>query len=233
MNTPRYDIIGQALSDTSSARMLCELMEGRAFTNKELAAAAGISAPTATAHLRLLQDAGFVVAEKSGRCVYHRIANSEVAQTLEQLATLQPSQRLYSTQQKKAGDLAVVRSCYDHLAGPLAVAMTDALLRMGAMVELNGAFEPQPAGIWNKLGVTLPERPGRKPFARPCLDWTERKPHIAGPLGRQILTQALDLQWMKRRRHKRGLHLTRDGVRAFEQMLKLDAELMEKAMSHG
>lgn len=233
MTTPRCDIIGQALDDTSRARMLCELMDGRAFTNKELAAAAGISAPTATAHLSLLRDAGFVIAEKSGRCVYHRIANVDVAQTLEQLVALQPTTALYQTQQKKAGDLAVVRSCYDHLAGPLAVAMTDVLIQKGALIEQDGIFHAQPAPVWAKLGVILPDRPGHRAFARPCLDWTERKPHIAGPLGKQLLTRALDRCWMQRRTHKRRLQVTSKGAAALEQLLQLDRELMGKAMCHG
>ena len=221
MITPRFDILGQAIADASQTRMLCELMEGRAYTNKELAAAAGVTPQTATAHLRLLQTAGLVLAEKRGRCVYHRLAGPEVAQALEQLAAIAPSESLHRAQRRKAGGLAEVRSCYDHLAGPLAVAMTGAFLKRGMLVEEQGTFRATPAGEWAKLGVVLPERPGRQPFARPCLDWTERRLHVAGPVGRQILEHALAAGWLSRGRQKRGVLLTAPGRQALDQILGL------------
>lgn len=224
MTTPRFDILGQAISDASRTQMLCELMDGRAYTNKELAAAAGVTPQTASAHLRLLQDAGLVLAEKRGRCVYHRLASGEVAQALEQLAAIAPADSLYRAQRRKAGDLAQVRSCYDHLAGPLAVAMTAACLKRGLLVEVQGVFQVTPAAEWDRLGVQLPRAPGRQPFARPCLDWTERKLHVAGPLGRQILEHALAAGWMQRQKHKRGLLLTAPGRQALEQILGLRSE---------
>ncbi|UWQ24462.1 metalloregulator ArsR/SmtB family transcription factor [Leisingera aquaemixtae] len=229
MITPRFDILGQAISDASRTQMLCELMEGRAYTNKELAAAAGVTPQTASAHLRLLQNAGLVVAEKRGRCVYHRLAGAEVAHALEQLAAIAPADSLHRAQQRKAGGLAQLRSCYDHLAGPLAVAMTRALLDRGMLAEAHGAFRAEPAAEWLKLGVVLPERPGRQPFARPCLDWTERKLHVAGPMGRQILDHALGSGWVKRHRHKRGLMLTAPGRVALEQILGLQCGTLTEA----
>ncbi|KUP93010.1 ArsR/SmtB family transcription factor [Tritonibacter horizontis] len=225
MATPRFDIIGQALSDASRTRMLCELMEGRSFTNKELAGAAGITAQTATAHLRLLQDAGLVVAEKRGRCVFHRLAGPEVAQVLEQLAGIAPTDSLYRAQRHKAKDLAQVRSCYDHLAGPLAVAMTEALLARGHLRQDNGGFVAVAGPVWARLGVALPTATSRKPFVRPCLDWTERRLHLAGPLGTQILTQALAADWLRRPSRGRGLVVTQPGLRAFHDILGLGARL--------
>jgi len=221
MTTPRFDILGQAISDASRTRMLCELMEGRAYTNKELASAAGITAQTATAHLRILKDAGLVLAEKSGRCVYHRLAGPEVAQALEQLAAIAPADSLYRAQQRKAGGLAQVRSCYDHLAGPLAVALTKAFLAHGMLIEDNGGYRAQPSELWGRIGVTLPDLIGRQPFVRPCLDWTERQNHVAGPLGRQILSHGLDAGWLQRHAHKRGLLVTAPGRAAFDQILHL------------
>ncbi|MEK0164359.1 metalloregulator ArsR/SmtB family transcription factor [Phaeobacter sp. JH20_36] len=222
MSTPRFDILGQALSDASRTRMLCELLDGRSYTNKELAAAAGVTAPTATAHLQLLQSAGLVVAEKRGRCVFHRLASAEVAQTLEQLAAIAPSDHLHRAQQRKAGVLAPLRSCYDHFAGPLAVAMTRRFLDLGILVERNGGFEVIPAAEWDRLGVTLPTRPSRQAFAKPCMDWTERRLHISGELGRQLLSHALTSGWVKRQPVKRGLLLTAPGRAAFEQTIGLD-----------
>ncbi|WP_122072149.1 helix-turn-helix transcriptional regulator [Pseudophaeobacter sp. EL27] len=230
MTTPRFDIIGQALSDASRTRMLCELMEGRSFTNKELASAAGITAQTATAHLRLLQNAGLVLAEKRGRCVFHRLANAEVAQVLEQLAALAPSSHLHLAQRRKAGDIAQLRSCYDHLAGPVAVAMTGQFLDRGMLVEENGGFRACGHEIWPKLGVSLPQKPSavarHQPFARPCMDWTERRLHVSGLLGKQILTHFFDQGWVRRNSHKRGLQITGLGLRALEQVLGLRCEAL-------
>ncbi|OIQ36532.1 MAG: transcriptional regulator [Roseobacter sp. MedPE-SW] len=228
MTTPRFDIIGQALSDASRTRMLCELMEGRSFTNKELASAAGVTAQTATAHLRMLQNAGLVLAEKRGRCVFHRLANAEVAGVLEQLAALAPSSHLHLAQRRKAGDIAQLRSCYDHLAGPLAVAITGQFLGRGMLVEENGGFRACPHDIWHRLGVTLPQNLSasdrRQPFARPCMDWTERKLHVSGPLGKQMLVHFFDQGWVKRNTHKRGLQITGLGLRALEDILGQNCE---------
>lgn len=228
MITPRFDIIGQALSDASRTRMLCELMEGRSFTNKELASAAGITAQTATAHLRMLQNAGLIVAEKRGRCVFHRIINAEVARVLEQLAAIAPSDHLHRVQQRKAGKIAQVRSCYDHLAGPLAVAMTARFLERGLLVEEHGGFRVCADVTWQHLGVSLPDKPSaagsRQPFARPCMDWTERRLHVSGPLGKQILSHAFDRGWVTRNIHKRGLVLTGPGHRALQDILGLRSQ---------
>ena len=221
MVTPRFDIIGQALGDASRTRMLCELMEGRAFTNKELASAASVTPQTATTHLRLLQDAGLVVSEKRGRCVFHRLAGPEVAQALEQLAALAPRDSLHRAQKRKAGGLAQLRSCYDHLAGPLAVAMTDALQNRGVLQRDGGRFVAQGSEIWTALGVTLAPDKGARPFARPCMDWTERRDHIAGPMGQQILNHAKEAGWLRRAGQNRELLLTAPGARAFHQMLGL------------
>lgn len=220
---PRLDILGSALADASRARMLCELMDGRAFTNKELAAAAGVTPQTASAHLRKLEEAGLIVAERSGRCIYHRIARSQVAEALETLATLAPCDHLYRAQQRKGARAKMLdaRSCYDHLAGRLGVLITKALLVRGDLVRDGAGFLPQPSPRWAKLGVDLT---GRVPLARPCLDWTERKQHVAGPVGRQILTQALERNWLQRRRAERGLIVTREGAEALHQILGITWE---------
>lgn len=230
--TPRFDIIGQALSDASRTRMLCELLDGRSYTNKELASAANVTPQTATAHLRLLQDAGLVIAAKSGRCVYHRLAGREVAQTLEQLAALAPRDSLYRAQQRKAGELAQLRSCYDHLAGPLAVALTDHLIQRGLICEEEGGFRVVPDEIWTKLGVTLEAAQPGRPFARPCMDWTERRWHISGLMGRQMLDHMLTAGWARRHRHKRGLEISPLGEQALREMLGLSCHQVLQ-QTHG
>ena len=233
MMTPRFDILGQALGDASRTRMLCELMDGRAYTNKELAAVAGVSPQTATAHLRLLAEAGLITAMKSGRCVYHRIATTEVAEMLERMAAVAPMNDLYLAQRRKAGDLAVLRSCYDHLAGPLAVRLTQSFLERGMLVEENGGYAARACETWARLGVTLPTKSSTRPFARPCLDWTERKAHVAGPMGRQMLDYGLECGWYRRASSKRGLVVTRDGRQALQQILGLDPNSFEMGVEHA
>lgn len=233
MMTPRFDILGQALGDASRTRMLCELMDGRAYTNKELAAVAGVSPQTATTHLRLLAVAGLITAMKSGRCVYHRIATTEVAEMLERMAAVAPMNDLYLAQRRKAGDLAVLRSCYDHLAGPLAVRLTQSFLERGMLVEENGGYAARACETWARLGVTLPAKSGTRPFARPCLDWTERKAHVAGPMGRQLLDHGLERGWYRRASSKRGLVVTGDGRQALQQTLGLDPNSFEMGVEHA
>ncbi|MCE8519169.1 winged helix-turn-helix transcriptional regulator [Ruegeria pomeroyi] len=216
--TPRLDILGAALADSSRARMLCELMDGRAYTNKELAGAAGVTPQTGTAHLRRLEEAGLIRATRSGRCLYHRIAGPDVAEALETLSALAPSDHLYRAQQRKGARLKMLeaRSCYDHLAGRLGVAITQALLDQGDLVPDGAQYRVVPSERWGKLGVTLT---GRAPLARPCLDWTERLSHVAGPVGREMLSHALAANWLRRLRGERGLDVTPAGAAALRQIL--------------
>ncbi|MFN4156758.1 MAG: ArsR/SmtB family transcription factor [Paracoccaceae bacterium] len=123
---PRLDIIGAALADPSRSRILCELMDGRAFTNKELASAARITPQTATTHLRQLAMAGMTEPLRSGRHVYHRIATAEVADVLEKLALLSPTDHLFRNG-RSGDDTRLARSCYNHVAGRIGVLMAERL----------------------------------------------------------------------------------------------------------
>lgn len=221
METDRLDILGDALAHPSRARMLNALMDGRAFTNKELASFAEITPQTATAHLDRLEYAGLITRLKSGRHTYHRIASEDVATALEMLSTLTANPLSART----PPELRRARSCYNHLAGRLAIEITSSLTAKGMIVEENGHFAPQPSPVWEKLGVTLPERALKKPFAKCCLDWSERKYHIAGPMGTALLNNALAEGWLNRPRHDaRYLDITAQGRRAFGALLGLTSE---------
>lgn len=216
--TAKLDLQGDAMAHPSRTRMLCTLMDGRAFTNKELAAAAGISPQTASAHLARLAHAGLVTALRSGRHTYHRITGEPVAEALEAMANLAPPPPV-----RAAKGLRHARSCYNHLAGHLAVAITDALLARGLLCEQEGRFVAAPSPLWPALGVTLPQPPGKAAFARPCLDWTERRPHIAGPMGTAMLAHAEAGGWLVRHhRGDRGLCLSPTGRAAYAALLDLD-----------
>lgn len=177
MNTdPQIVRIGAALSDQSRARMLCQLMDGRAYTNKELAHGAGISAQTASGHLAHLSATGLVVAERSGRFTYHRIAGPEVAEMLESLSVLplktavtRPALHRAPAAEREA------RCCYNHLAGRLGVAMADALVARGFVTDLTSpALTPHGRTWATAQGI-------RSGPMRHCLDWSERRPHFSGP----------------------------------------------------
>ena len=227
---PRLDIIGAALADQSRARILCELMDGRAFTNKELAAAANITAQTATAHLKLLGGAGLTSALRSGRFVYHRLANQEVAEALEALALLAPSDHLARARRPRSScnDAAafVARSCYNHIAGRLGVAITASLIKKGVLVEAEGSLilDPAQAGFFEPMGIALPQ-PGSatRPLVKRCLDWTERRPHISGPLGIAVMQRSLDAGWLERRKASRALTVTAAGLAAYGEHFGIEA----------
>ncbi len=212
---PRLDIIGAALADPSRARILCELMDGRAFTNKELSCAANIAPQTATAHLKQLERAGLTTSLRSGRHVYHRIANARVASVLENLSTLVPDDHVRRAAKPDPGVL-LARCCYNHLAGRLGVWITDNLLDTGVLQLAHGALAPGPRyqPFLTDFGLDPPRVAAHRPTAKLCLDWTERRHHISGPLGIAILQKALDENWLARRQFSRALTITPKGIAA-------------------
>jgi DNA-binding MarR family transcriptional regulator len=226
---PKLDIVGSALAVPSRARILCELMGGRAYTNKELAGYAGITPQTATGHLKQLEAAGLVASVKSGRCLYHTIASDAVASMLESLATLTPTDHLYRAGCRKPSraQVLILRSCYNHLAGRLAVAITDTLLAQGALTWDNGHFMPRASPLWNRLAVDIPTDRPHQAAVRCCLDWTERRHHLAGSAGTQLMQTAFARSWVQRPTSGRGLTITPKGQMAFEEILNIRPDTMK------
>ncbi|NNL34363.1 MAG: winged helix-turn-helix transcriptional regulator [Silicimonas sp.] len=220
---PRLDIIGAALADPSRSRILCELMDGRAFTNKELASAAEISPQTTSAHLKQLELAGLTASLRSGRHIYHRVASADVARVLEGLATLSPTDHLYR-RGRTATDTHRARSCYNHIAGRLGVLMTERLVALGVLSLRNEAMSSGPCyqDFLNDIGIETPHVSSGMPPARLCLDWTERRHHISGPLATAILQKSLTANWLERRTGSRALTVTADGFDALERWFGLN-----------
>ncbi|WP_162617535.1 ArsR/SmtB family transcription factor [Yoonia maritima] len=220
---PRLDIIGAALADPSRSRILCELMDGRAFTNKELACAACISPQTASAHLKQLEGAGLTASLRSGRHVYHRIANADVAATLEGLAQLSPTDHL-SRPGRHDADTPRARSCYNHIAGKLGVLMTDHLVARDVLTVRDDAIiaGPHYQVFLDDIGIEIPFGGMGKPPAKLCLDWTERRHHISGPLATAIMQKFLEANWLERRTGSRALIVTDDGFDALERWFGLN-----------
>ncbi len=214
--------IGALIGDPGRAAMLEALMDGRALTAAELASAAGVTPQTASGHLGKLAAAGLIVVERQGRHRYHRLASAEVAGLLEQLASFAErpearSSRRVSTRPKDAA-MRAARSCYDHLAGRLAVDLTDALLDQGHLeLDLDGgAVTAAGRRFFAEFGLNLDgAKSSKRAFCRPCLDWSERRPHLAGAVGAALFCRCMDLGWLRRIDGSRAMTVTQSGRKGF------------------
>jgi len=207
------------IGDPARAAMLTSLMDGRALTAAELARAAGITAQTASGHLARLTEAGLLAMERQGRHRYHRLGSAAVAQMLESVMSVAanpsgPRARKVVTGPRQVA-LRQARTCFDHLAGVLAVAIADRMVARGhvewgadggRLTDAGGAFltdldiDPQPGG--KRRGAV---------FCRPCLDWSERRPHIAGQVGAALCRACLDRDWVRRVEGSRALTISPAG----------------------
>jgi DNA-binding transcriptional ArsR family regulator len=211
--------VGRLLGDRSRAAMLDALMTGRALAAGELARVAGIGRPAASEHLGRLTEGGMVEAVAQGRHRYYRLAGPEVAGALEALSHIAPPKPVTSLRQSAhARSLAFARTCYDHLAGSCGVALHDAVFDRGWLVADRDAYLLTEAGErgFGDLGIDLAALCARRrPLARPCLDWTERRAHLAGSLAAAVTDLTLDRGWLVRRSaESRGLRLTDSGAEA-------------------
>jgi DNA-binding transcriptional ArsR family regulator len=204
------------IADPSRAAMLDGLTGGMPLTAGELARLAGVARSTASEHLERLERGGLVVSERRGRSRHVRLAGPEIARALEALAAIAPPKRTNGLRAWQHGQaLRAARSCYDHLAGETGVALADALLARRLLEPGNGGFAITPAGEdeLGHFGLDVAAiRAARRATARPCLDWSERRPHVAGALGAALLRELLERRWLRRRTDGRALTLTREGA---------------------
>ena len=212
--------IGALIGDPSRARMLDALMSGRALAAGELARVAGVGASTASEHLARLRDGGLVEVVAQGRHRYYRIAGPDVGVALEALSHISPALPVGTLRQAgHARALGFARTCYDHLAGVCGVALHDALL---AHEWLTPAYDVTRAGEHALAGWGVDvaaARARRRSFARGCLDWTERRPHLAGALAADITDGLVERGWFARRASdSRALRLTDAGRVGFEAL---------------
>lgn len=214
-----YDVdvaaVAALLGNPSRATMVDALMTGRALTATELARAAEVSPATASEHLARLREGGLVEVVSQGRHRYHRLASPDVGAALEALSHIAPAKPVTTLRQSsRARSLAEARTCYDHLAGRSGVTIHDGLIGHGWLVPEVGGYGLSEEGTEGLLGWGVDvawARSSRRPFARPCLDWTERREHLAGALAAALLTALVDgaEPWFVRRADDhRGLRLT-------------------------
>lgn len=209
------------IGDPTRAAMLGHLMDGRARTAKELAGLAGVSPQTASGHIAKMTAAGLVGVAAQGRHRYVRLKGPEVAEVLERLMALAAFARP-QTRARGAEEQAFryARSCYDQLAGTLAVELVEALLRRRLLVRGLDGFEPTLAGeSWFRAqGVDVARaRCSTRSFARCCLDWSERRDHLAGALGAALLDALIARGRLKRRKDGRTIDVTEIGRRFFAE----------------
>ena len=206
--------VAALVGDTARATMLAALMGGEQLTATELAYCANVSRSTASGHLSKLVAARLLTVTRKRRFSYYRIASPLVATMLESMKVVAAIEVPPRYQRRSAQDdaLRFARSCYDHLAGRLGVAITDALAAMGHIVltDEGGELTSSGARFLTAFGAEL--RPQtRRMFCQPCLDWTERRYHLEGLVGAAILQRLLDLGWLKRASGSRALRLTPSG----------------------
>jgi DNA-binding transcriptional ArsR family regulator len=221
--------LGSVLADERRCRILMALGDGRALPASVLADEAGVAASTASEHLRRLQAAGLVRVERHGRHRYFRLAGPQVGELLEVLSRLAPPAPVRSLREgTKAEALRTARTCYDHLAGQLGVALMDALLEQGVLAGGDGRRRPGErlaapgrevdyrltdagAGRLRELGVDLDALPRRRPAIRYCVDWSEQRHHLAGAIGAALTARMFDLGWIRRARTSRAVRITDRG----------------------
>ncbi len=202
--------------------MLAALMDDRALPASELAYRAGVAGSTASGHLAKLIDGKLLTVTTSGRHRYYRLASPDVARILENLMSLAiigPPRHRPRSRRDEA--MARARTCYDHLAGQLGVALADSLAEQGHVVlsDQGGMVTDKGRDFLTELGVDLAIRKySRRVFCRPCLDWSERRWHIGGHVGAAIATRCFAVGWTQRQKDGRALTITPAGEEAFADL---------------
>jgi DNA-binding transcriptional ArsR family regulator len=224
-NAPQMAEIAALVGDPARANILCALLVGRALTASELALAAGVTPQTASGHLGRLLAARLLVLMKQGRHRYYRLAGPQIAQMLESIMNVALAAPPRFQPRSSLDDrLQQARTCYDHIAGRLGVALADRMSEHELIILGDEAGEVTPAGadLLSRLGVDLSAaRARRRVFCRPCVDWTERRPHIGGAVGAALASRCFELKWIERLRDTRALTITPAGRRGLMEAFHL------------
>ena len=219
---PQLAEVAQLVGDPGRANILSTLMDGRALTASELASVAGVKPQTASSHLAKLVKRELLIVEKRGQRRFYRLATPLVAQMLEAIMTVaatgpprfRPPSRIDSEMRR-------ARTCYDHLAGELGVALTDAMIeRRFVILDADaGELTTEGSNFLDNLGVDLASSGrNRRAVCRPCLDWSGRRPHLAGRVGAAIAHLGFERDWLRRRPVGRSVEITESGIVAFRQL---------------
>jgi len=218
MSAPAIAKIAAQIANPGRANMLIALLEGGEMTAGALAEIARLSPQTASGYLAAMVEQGLISVERRGRSAWHRLATPEVGRMIEAMMAIAPTRGVRPGLEA----MRQARTCYDHLAGRLGVAIADALTRQGhiELGEDGGLVTASGARFLTEFGIDL--RPtGRRAFCRPCLDWSERKPHLAGQVGAALAARCLELGWVRRMAGTRALAVPPAGRAGFRRQFGL------------
>ena len=223
---PDVAAIAALIGDPGRAAILHALLDGGELPASELAARAGVTPQSATAHLKKLVAGGLLETHAAGRHRFFRLHSPDVGHAMEALAVIaKPARVVALAQSTTLQRLRTARSCYDHLAGRLGVALTDRFVERGALLLERDAFELTRSGerLMREIGVDVATaRESRRSFARACTDWTERRPHLAGSLGAAVLAHFLAHGWVKRSPTDRALTITERGCVTLAHLFQIE-----------
>ncbi|AKK26973.1 helix-turn-helix transcriptional regulator [Mycobacterium sp. EPa45] len=234
--------VASLLADPARCSVLLALDDGRALPASVLADEAGVSRPTASSHLAKLTAAGLLRVEAHGRHRYYRLAGPHVAELLENLVRLSPPRPVRSLREgTRAARLRAARTCYDHLAGRLGVALMGSLLDRGVLIGGDGRYDPtrdvhdslsnfghdvryeltgSGRAFLTELGVVLPA--SGRPLIRYCVDWTEQRHHLGGGVGRALLDRFMSAGWLARAQRGRAVTVTATGQSVLAEAFAID-----------
>ncbi|MGQ3479487.1 ArsR/SmtB family transcription factor [Paenibacillus sp. TY11] len=219
-------MIASLVSEPSRAAILIALLDGRFHTASELAHMAGIKPQTASFHLSKMTEAQIVTVEKQGRHRYYGIQNSEVARVMESLLSIAPPVQIKSFKQASEDEaIRLARTCYDHIAGHLGVQIMSFFIQKGILSEDQDGLHVTEKGetFFADLQMDLKQmRQKRRSFSHKCLDWSERRHHLAGALGSSLLDRLFELNWIERLPTTRALRITADGKRGFQEIFSIE-----------
>jgi DNA-binding transcriptional ArsR family regulator len=218
---PSLAEVAALVGNPARANVLVALLDGRALTATELAYAAGVSPQTASGHLAKMTECRLLSLRRQGRHSYYRLASPLVGRMLESIMAVAADGPSGYQPRWRGGDaLRTARTCYDHLAGRLGVALADAFVERDhiALSEDGGLVTPAGEEFFLGFGIDLRDTgASRRAFCRPCLDWSERRAHLAGAVGAALATRCFALDWITRARDTRAVHLTQKGRRGFSE----------------
>jgi DNA-binding transcriptional ArsR family regulator len=221
----QFSHLASLIGEPARSKMLWSLLDGRAFTATELSLMADVSPQSGSMHLNKLVQAELLVVERQGRHRYYKFSSRNVAYAIEAIANLLPAEKAVSRDNLLAnGHIKFCRSCYDHLAGKMGVALTDSLLKQDLIATEGSQYKVTTTGLkwFTHLGVDIDElKARRRVFARQCLDWSERRHHIAGSLGAVLLEKMLAEDWIRKTKNSRALVVTAKGEKKLYELLGL------------
>lgn len=224
---PNITVIASLIADTSRSIFLSALLDGQALPAGELAYMAGVTPQTASNHLAKLVTGGLLQVEQQGRHRYYRLASQDIADLIEKMASIAPPAQIRSLKQSnQLQQLSYARTCYNHLAGKLGTSICEALLKRGYLVEPKEVQSKdylitEKGSQWfSSFGIQLQSKPGsRRAIARKCLDWSERRHHLSGLLGEQLVHRLLELNWIRQKTGSRSVEVTEAGKSGLYEVL--------------